>query len=192
MARILVLVTLTLAARIGWTGVETLYVGAGVARSDYGLDNPLGLTPFDDEDTGFRVIAGWRPLRGFGIEADYVDHGRVTIPTGIACTIFITAPCASDLTIEARTASVFAAGYIKLHLLDLFAKAGVTAWQFDGRFAPTFSLFQMDESGTEFAWGAGGQAKFGQLGARLEYEQFNIIDDERLETISLSLIYAFK
>jgi hypothetical protein len=35
------------------------------------------------------------------------------------------------------------------------------------------------------------QARFGSIGARLEYERFSIIQNESLDTISLSLTYTF-
>jgi len=61
-----------------------VYLGAGIAQSDYGLSNPLDVDPFDDKDNGFKLIAGWRPLDNFGIEANYIDHGNATVPAGIA------------------------------------------------------------------------------------------------------------
>ena len=76
--------------------------------------------------------------------------------------------------------------------MDLFVKAEANSWQFDGQSIGGFvPVFRIDESGTDFAWGAGVQARFGSLGARLEYEQFGIVDDEILKTISLSLTYTF-
>ena len=39
-------------------------------------------------------------------------------------------------------------------------------------------------------WGAGVQAHFGSLGARLEYESVKVLDED-LGTISLSFIYTF-
>jgi hypothetical protein len=37
----------------------------------------------------------------------------------------------------------------------------------------------------------GVQARFGSLGARLVYENFQIIEDEELGTVSLSFTYTF-
>jgi hypothetical protein len=168
-----------------------IYLGAGIAQSDYGLSNPLDAEPFDDKDNGFKLIAGWRPLDNFGIEANYIDHGNATVPAGIVCTQFITTPCPFESGLKAKTVAAFAVGYLDFPLVDLFAKVGVNAWDFDVRSSPAASGFAVSDDGTEFAWGAGVQARFGSLGARLEYEQFNIIDDEKLGTISLSLTYTF-
>ena len=68
-----------------------------------------------------------------------------------------------------------------------FAKAGATSWQVDAR----SNGLSVDEDDLDFAWGVGIQARIWSLGARLEYEQFPIVDDEKLDTISLSFTYTF-
>lgn len=166
-----------------------LYIGAGVAQSEYGLDNTGNDPSFDDKDDGYKAILGFRPLDHFGIEANYIDHGDATLPSGIACTQLFTTPCPDNMELSGETLSAFAVGYIDFPLIDLFAKAGMTSWQLDGHTTPS-SAFTVDESGEEFAWGVGVQARFGSLGARLEYEDFGIAGNEHLGTISLSLTYT--
>lgn len=168
-----------------------IYLGAGATQSEYGLENPLGADPFDDQDNGYKLIVGFRPLDNFGIEANYIDHGDATLPTGIACIQLFNTPCPDTVKVNARTLSAFAVGYLDFPLVDLFAKAGASAWQFDARSTPAFPAFDINEDDADFAWGLGVQARFGSLGARLEYEQFNIIEDEKLGTISLSFTYTF-
>jgi hypothetical protein len=168
-----------------------IYLGAGATQSEYGLENPLGADPFDDQDNGYKLIVGFRPLDNFGIEANYIDHGDATLPTGIACIQLFNTPCPDTVKVNAKTLSAFAVGYLDFPLVDLFAKAGASAWQFDGRSTPAFPAFDINEDDVDFAWGLGVQARFGSLGARLEYEQFNIVRDEKLGTISLSLTYTF-
>jgi len=191
MFRIITLLGLCCVASLAQAADNGVYIGGGVAQSDYGLDNPGGAQPFDDETDGYKIIVGFRPLDSFGIEANYVDHGDATVPSGIVCLQFIAVPCPDRTNLTAKTASAFAVGYLDLPLVDLFVKAGVNTWQFDGHSTPAFSGFRINEDGTEFAWGAGVQARFGSIGARLEYERFNIIEDESLGTISLSLTYTF-
>ena len=149
-----------------------IYIGAGYVQSDYGLDDP-DLAGFDDEDSGFKMIAGWRPIDNFGVEVNYIDHGDALVPP--------------DTRLGAETISGFAVGYIDFPLLDLFAKAGATSWKVD---AVTGGA-DVDEDDLDFAWGVGIQARFWSLGARLEYEQFPIVNDEKLDTISLSFTYTF-
>jgi len=191
MLRITLLSALLLAAPLSQAADNGIYVGAGITQSEYGLDNPLGAEPFDDKDNGYKLIFGFRPHDNFGVEANYIDHGDAIVPSGIVCIQFITVPCPDTTKLQAKTLSAFAVGYLDFPLVDLFAKAGVTAWQFEGQSTPAFPGFSIDEDDVDLAWGLGVQARFGSIAARLEYENFSIIEDEKLGTISLSFTYTF-
>ena len=191
MLRIITLLGLCCVASLAQAADNGIYLGGGITQTDYGLANPGGGLPFDDETNGYKLIVGWRPLDSFGIEANYIDHGDATVPSGIVCTQFITVPCPDRTSVAATTTSAFAVGYLDLPLVDLFVKAGLSNWQFDGHSTQAFPSFRFNKDGTEFAWGAGVQARFGSLGARLEYERFEIVENESLDTISLSLTYTF-
>ena len=168
-----ILATLVLAiAPLAQAADNGIYIGAGYVQSDYGLEDP-DLAGFDDEDSGFKLIAGWRPIDNFGVEVNYIDHGDALVPP--------------DTQLGAETISGFAVGYIDFPLLDLFAKAGATSWKVDA----VSGGADIDEDDLDFAWGVGIQARFWSLGARLEYEQFPIVNDEKLDTISLSFTYTF-
>ena len=163
--------TLLAVAPLAQAADNGIYIGAGYAQSEYGLDDP-GDVDFDDEDGGYKLIVGWRPIDNFGVEVNYIDHGEATI---------------GDARLGAETISGFAVGYLALPVVDLFAKAGATAWQVDAR----SNGLSVDDDDLDFAWGVGIQARIWSLGARLEYEQFPIVDDEKLDTISLSFTYTF-
>jgi len=181
---------LTMTAPLAQAADNGVYLGVGYTESDYGLGNPADARPFDDSDHGYKLIAGFRPLDNFGVEVNYIDHGTAVVPAGIACVALFRAPCPDTTHLTAETLSAFAVGYIDLPLIDLFAKAGVTNWQFDSR-TPGFRDFNVNKSNTDLAWGAGIQARFGSLGARLEYENFQVIDNKNLDTVSLSFTYTF-
>ena len=192
MLRFITLIGLCFVAGLAQAADNGFYVGAGVVQSEYGLANPGAALPFDDKTSGYKLIVGWRPLDSFGVEASYVDHGDATVPSGIVCIQFITVPCPASTNLTAETLSAFAVGYLDLPLVDLFAKVGVNSWKFDGHSIGGFvPVFRVNESGTDLAYGAGIQVRFGSLGARLEYERFNIVKDEGLDTVSLSLTYTF-
>jgi hypothetical protein len=192
MWRFTTMVGLCLVAGQAQAADNGFYLGAGAVQSDYGLGNPGALSPFDDNTGGYKLIAGWRPLDSFGVEASYIDHGNATVPSGIVCIQFITVPCPADARLTAETMSAFAVGYLDLPLVDLFAKVGVNSWKFDGHTTGGFvPVFRISENGTDLAYGAGIQVRFGSLGARLEYERFDIVKDEGLDTVSLSLTYTF-
>ncbi len=179
------------AAPLSQAADNGFYLGAGVTQTEYGLDNPADAEPFDDKDNGYKLIAGWRPLDNFGVEANYIDHGDATVPSGIVCIQLITVPCPATTHLEAQTLSAFAVGYADFPLVDLFAKAGLSAWTFEGTAPTALTDFSFDDDDVGFAWGLGVQARFGSIGARLEYESLSIIEDEELGTISLSFTYTF-
>ena len=83
------------------------------SSSDVSSDYDLG--PFAaggaDDDRGLKAIAGFRPLDGFAIEANYVDFGKTRVPLSLAC---ITAPCPTEATIESQSLSVSAVGLLAL------------------------------------------------------------------------------
>ena len=56
---------------------------------------------------------------------------------------------------------------------------------------PPGSFLDFDDRGTEFAWGAGAQARLGNIGGRLEYERFNIPNTSEAQAIPLSLVLSF-
>lgn len=191
MLRIATLTGLLLAAPVAWSADNGFYLGGGISQSEYGLDNPGDLSPFDDEDTGFKVITGWRLFDSFGFEANYIDHGNATVPSGVVCAQFIGVPCPVETELTAKSLSGYAVGYLDFPFIDLFAKAGVNAWEFDGRGIPSGSGFAFDESGADLALGAGVQVRLRSLAARLEYERLNVVDDEHMDTVSLSLTWTF-
>ena len=192
MLRITMITALLLTAPVLQAADNGVYVGAGAVQSDYGLSNPGGALPFDDSTDGYKLTAGFRLLDSFAIEANYIDHGNAIVPTGIVCTQFITVPCPANTSLTATTLSAFAVGFFHLPVVDLFAKAGVDSWKLDGHstggFVPTF---RVNESGTDFAYGAGVQLHFGSLAARLEYERFDFARNQTLDAVSLSFLYTF-
>lgn len=167
-----------------------IYLGVGYAESDYGLSNPGNAQPFDDTDSGYKLIAGFRPLDSFGVEVSYVDHGNATVPAGVACIQLFRAPCPDTTRLSAETLSAFAVGFLDLPVVDLFAKAGITSASLNSS-TPGFPAFNVSKDNTDFAWGGGIQAHFGSLGARLEYESLPVTGSQDVGTISLSFIYTF-
>jgi hypothetical protein len=192
MLRFMTLTGLCFVAGLAQAADNGFYLGVGATQSEYGLANPGAALPFDDSTNGYKLIAGFRLLDSFAIEANYIDHGSATVPSGIVCMQFITVPCPTTTSLAAENLSGFAVGFLHFPVVDLFAKAGVSSWKLDGHstggFVPTFRI---NESGTDLAYGAGLQLHFGSLGARLEYERFEFAQSQALDAISLSFMYTF-
>jgi len=166
-----------------------IYIGGGVSRTsiDTGSDFVESAPDFslDDEDNGFKVIAGIRPFDWLGFEANYVDFGNIEVNNSGA-----TLPSGE---FELTGIDVFAVGYLSAPFVDLFGKVGAIRWDSDA--AVTGGVGNLDfsdsDSGTDLAYGAGLQARFGSLAARLEYERFEVDGTEEVAMISLGVTYTF-
>lgn len=163
------------------------YLGAASSEVSSDYDESFGVLSAgpEDNDNGFKVMAGFRPLDGFAIEANYADLGEARVPLSLVC---FTAPCPTEAkaSIDSQALSVSAVGLLALPLVDLFARVGVTRWESELQF---LSSAQKDE-GTDPTYGAGAQVRLGSFALRLEYERFDL-DDDSVDLVSLGFTYTF-
>lgn len=150
-----------------------IYLGAGFTKAK--VDGFAPLLDFDDES--FKIIAGFRPLDSFGVELNYIDLGSDSVTVG-------------PLTIDGQSKAyaAFAVGYLPLAPIDLYAKAGLARWETE---TTGTSFGRLKDDGTEFAWGAGVQARLGSLAVRLEYESFDVGSSARSELVTLGATWTF-
>jgi hypothetical protein len=168
MLRALIIAIGLLAAGAAAAADNGVYLGAGVARSDIKSDDSF----FDGDDTKFKIIAGVRPLDWLAFEVNYVDFGEIEGPVG---------------SLELKGYDAFALGLFEVGLVDFFVKAGVV--RFDQK--TDFFSPEIDDGGLDPAYGAGVQAHFGSIGARLEYERFENDDLDDASTLSVSVTWTF-
>ncbi|MEO8313526.1 MAG: outer membrane beta-barrel protein [Pseudomonadota bacterium] len=160
-----------------------VYLGLGAERSDFNIDGAL-----DNTDNGLKLIGGVRLLDSFGVELNYADHGKATVPSGIVCAAIVGQNCPDTSRISAKTTAAYAVGFLDFPVVDLFAKAGLA--RMDGRLTtPNQPNFSFKDNDTDLAWGLGAQVHFVSLGARIEVEQFKLFG-EKLRTISASFFYT--
>jgi hypothetical protein len=185
MNRPLALLTLCLASGVATAADNGFYFGGGIGRSDFNLDAPL-----DSKDTTWKAIAGIRLLDSFGVELNYTDFGKATVPTGVACIALVGANCPSTTSVAGNALSAFAVGFLDFPVVDLFGKVGVSRGNAKLR-TPGFPSFSVGDTSTDLAWGAGVQAHFLSFGVRAEYERYKIFGDTKVSLGSLSFIYTF-
>jgi len=164
-----------------------IYIGGGLTRTsiDTGSDFVESAPDFslDDDDNGFKVIAGMRPFDWLGFEANYVDFGNIEVTsTGV------TVPGGS---FELTGIDVFAVGFLSAPFVDIFGKVGAIRWDSDSAVNVGGLDFDDSDSGTDIAYGAGVQARLGSLAARLEYERFEVDNTDEVAMITLGLTYTF-
>ncbi|HXS20654.1 MAG TPA: hypothetical protein VN735_05445 [Steroidobacteraceae bacterium] len=172
-------------ARDPATAADTgLYVGAGYVRAQ--VNNVFGTTGygFKIDDNAWKAILGFRPIPPFAIEANYVDLGHQSHgllggfnPSGHA---------------DARAFDIFGVGLLPLGPVDIYGKAGGARWTLSGNLqGPNSTLFSLDRNGTSFVWGAGIQAHWGPVGARLEYEHFQMPYTDGARLFSADVTFTF-
>jgi len=174
-ATALLLGSALVAAPRGAAADNGFYLGAGLTQSRI---NDVGPS-IDFKDESYKLIVGFRPLDVFAVELNYIDLGKDSGAIGPL-----------GYSVDGKAYAAWAVGFLPLPFLDLYAKAGVARWESSAR-ATGISLDRLDDSGTEFAYGAGIQARLGSLAARLEYERFDVADTDGAELISLGVTWTF-
>ena len=151
-----------------------IYLGASLGQANVEADTIQGLPKIDDEDTGFKFIAGIRPLDWFAVEASYVNFGEVKN---------------GPLSVEADGISAFGVFFVPVGPVDLFAKGGLITFENELKFEDVGTLTR--EDGTDLAYGVGVQFRLLSLGVRAEYEIFDIDDVEDANFLSIGVTYTF-
>jgi opacity protein-like surface antigen len=153
------------------------YLGGSIGQANVQIDdlkdNAFPDDDFDADDTAFKLIAGIRPLDWLAVEAAYVNFGE---PEDRVAGL--------SLEAEGDGISAFAVGFLPVGPVDLFAKAGIIAW--DSKI--TGAAF--DDDGSDLAYGAGAQFRVLSFSIRAEYEKFDISDVD-VDMISVGLTYTF-
>lgn len=181
-AAVAALATLSLAAMAPQAAAADngFYLGAGITQTNFDFEvDEIGSDDFDD--SGFKVIAGWRPLDFLAVEANYTDLGGQS---------------EDGVSIESTALSVTGLLLAEIGIVDLYAKAGFVNW--DTKFAVSGEGSASDD-GWEPIYGAGVGVHFGSIGVRAEYEMFSaepfddLFDGFETDTgvLSLSVTYTF-
>lgn len=155
----------------GW-----FYLGAGISRDNI---KDIAATASDLNATSWKVMAGFRPISIVSVEADYLDLGSQS------SSFF-----GNDTHVKYHAVAAYGVGYVPLPLpfLDVFAKLGAARWNSSGGSNTSTGFYSLSDNGTQFAWGLGGQVHFGNIGARLEYENFNVHNTNGANVVSLEAV----
>ena len=183
------------------------YVGAGggVSKLDVDTDFRNALVPgfgggfttdIDDEDTGWKVYAGYRALPWLALEASYTDYGKAKLRADA------TLPAARiDATWEAEAWALDLLPTFEMDRFSLFARLGAAFYRVRTEATTAFTGgVNVDgnakKNSVAFKWGGGGAFQFTpNLGLRVEYEQFEAGNSSTgkgdVSLLSASLLYRF-
>jgi hypothetical protein len=146
------------------------YVGGSLAQTDSGVRNAN--FNFSDRDSGFKFIAGFRPLDLLAFEVNYVDLGQ---------------PRVGALQAKSSAVDGFVMAFLPIPLVDVYGKVGLVSW----RTAESGPGLSFHRTGSDLALGAGVQVHLGSVAARLEYESLNANELAKPSFISLGATYTF-
>jgi hypothetical protein len=163
---------------------HSFYLGGGKTSNEFHVEDSL-----DNRDGGFKAIAGvsWHDRLDF--ELSHSDHGRGTLPSGIACVALAGVECPATSHLDARSTSAFAVAKLGGRLAFI-GKAGFSFSESRLR-APGVPAFDTRDTHVDLAWGVGLQAALGRLAIRAEFERYRLIRDRRLDAASLNFLYTF-
>lgn len=164
-----------------------IYIGAAISQSTIDTEAELFGFEFEDDDTAYKLIAGIRPFDALSFEANYIDFGSI---------VFDNRGTVSDgfrSELETQAIDLQAVGYLGGPIVEVFGKIGVVYWDADSVLQGGIAGVDLrdSDSGTDLMYGAGIQAQFGSLAARLEYESFEVSDADKAELWSLGLTWTF-
>jgi OmpA-OmpF porin, OOP family len=145
---------------------QNAYVGGSVGQSRYDEDC-TGFT-CDKNDTGFKLFAGYMFNPSFGVEAHYVNLGKLTM-SGVVPPL---GTFSGD--VKANGFGVSAVGVVPLQAFSLFGKVGVTYMdtKISGSIPGIGSASDSDKA-TNLNFGLGVGYNFTpNAAARLEWERF--------------------
>ncbi len=178
--------TATMLALSGsWTAAQAendsgFYIGGGVGQFNLDIDDidetDEAVQRLDDDDTSWKLFAGYRLNPWLSFEAAYVDFGG---PSDTADA----SGSSGDYQVELSGFAPYVIGTLPLGPVELFAKAGYYFYDVD--ISADFDdlgddVFNSSSSEEDFLYGAGiGMTFFEHLHARLEYEVIDsdVVDD---------------
>jgi OOP family OmpA-OmpF porin len=134
------------------------YFGGSIGDSTVQFKDDETRQEFDADDTGFKVIAGYRIIDWVAVELNYTDFGKpVDRIFGV------------DLEAQYTAVSVSALGMLPLgRNFDLFGRLGVA--RLDADFSARGFSGSDSEKSTEPVFGIGAQFRANNLAIRVEYE----------------------
>jgi hypothetical protein len=173
-----------------------LFVGAAGGQSDVRMEQSLAGTPSEvsENDPGWKVMVGLRPIRLAGVELEYLDFGNPGYGIG-------NFPKTLG-RVRAKAETLFGVLYAPLPVpfLDVYGKLGPARLQtsvhgnIEGLFCPLYypncGAISDNRTTTDLAYGAGLQLKFGSTAVRAEYERIHA-DTGDPSLASLGLTWTF-
>jgi opacity protein-like surface antigen len=141
------------------------YLGAGIGEATVELEDNDSPIDFEGDDTGFKLIAGYRIIDWVAVEVNYTNYGK---PRDRVLGV--------NVETQFKAFSASAIGLLPLGDFDLFGRLGIARVEGDIR-AVDFDVSESDDE-TDPLFGLGGQYRHGNLAIRAEWEAIALGFDE--------------
>jgi OmpA-like transmembrane domain len=141
-------------------------LGAAQQNYDPAIFNAHG------SQTGYKFAAGFRPIDLLAAEVSYVDFGRAF--NGINY-------------VDTYAVGAFALAFLPIPLIDVYGKIGLAEWRTDAQ-SPGFGFHS---TGANVAYGGGIGTSWGHLGARVEYERYEVSHSNDMGMASVGVVWTF-
>ena len=161
------------------------YLGGSVGQTQLEIDElgeDVASADFSGDDMAYKVFAGLRFLTFLAVEGSYRDFGAPEDEV---------AELDGTVTADLTGYDVAAVGFLPLGIADIFAKAGMAAWDAELNLdAGTISESVTDDGEDPF-YGLGFQLRFKSFAVRAEVEYFDVEGADALYMYSLGGSYTF-
>jgi hypothetical protein len=161
------------------------YLGASVGQTQLEIDElgeDIESADFSGDDMSYKIFAGLRFLTFLGVEGSYRDFGQPEDDV---------AALDGTVTADLTGYDVAAVGYLPLGIADIFAKAGMAAWDADLSLDAGSGTASVSDDGEDPFYGLGFQLRFKSFAVRAEVEYFDVEGAEALYMYSLGGSYTF-
>lgn len=163
------------------------YVGGSVGNATTEFDSDD--IEFDEDDFAWKAYGGFNfdiVVVDLAVEAGYVNFGS---PGG---SVDVPGIGAVDAGTDVDALTGFGLVGAELGPIGVFAKAGLISWDAE---ASVDNIGDLDESGTDPAYGIGARFSLGSIELRAEYEMFDIdvdgTDSSDLSMLSAGIVWTF-
>lgn len=149
---------------------DGVYVGASIGQAQQNYDAAV----FDahGSQTGYKFAVGIRPINLLAAELSYIDFGRAFGGIDYA---------------DTNAVGAFALAFLPIPLVDVYGKVGLAEWRTNAQ-SPGLGFHH---SGADVAYGAGAGFSWGRVGARLEYERYQVSHANDMGMASVGLTWTF-
>jgi opacity protein-like surface antigen len=142
---------------------------------------------YKSDQTGYKLIAGWRFIDWMSVEANWVDFGdgsdRINVFGGDNDKVKVKS------SVDGWTLS--ALGFVPIGPVDLFARVGAFGWDASFKTGNLYDNARSSDDGVDLTYGIGAQFRVWSLSIRAEYEIFDVSELDATNMYSVGVTWTF-